>query len=152
MPYSLIILLALSSLSLSAHSQEQQSTIELMCRNQAKEIAAETYKNCVTENKQQQIEQIRKEYQAKLSDLKNHYDQELKKISPKKTSTSTKKDTPTKKITSKVKTSSTLPEKTTLKKEVIDFTEPTDSTGTLKTTATTQGSDEDVEIVEIPIE
>lgn len=66
-----------------------QSSYELMCRNKAKEIAAETYKNCVTEQRQSQIEQIRKDYKEKMADLKNHYDRELKKISSGKQSSAT---------------------------------------------------------------
>jgi hypothetical protein len=55
--------------------------IEASCRIKAKEIAAETYRGCVTDQKNSQIEQIKKEYAAKLQALKAHYDQELKKMS-----------------------------------------------------------------------
>ncbi|MBC7465448.1 MAG: hypothetical protein H7256_05600 [Bdellovibrio sp.] len=58
-----------------------QASYELTCRNKAKEIAADTYKGCMTEQRQVQIEQIRKDYKDKLSKLKNHYDKELKKLS-----------------------------------------------------------------------
>lgn len=58
-----------------------QASYEVMCRNKAKEIAAETYKGCMTEQRQVQIEQIRKEYKEKLASLKSHYDKELKKMS-----------------------------------------------------------------------
>lgn len=58
-----------------------QASYELSCRNKAKEIAADTYKGCMTEQRQAQIEQIRKDYKEKLSNLKNHYDKELKKLS-----------------------------------------------------------------------
>ncbi len=58
-----------------------QASLELSCRVKAKELAAETYKGCMTEARQSQIEQIRKDYKEKLSDLKNHYDKELKKLS-----------------------------------------------------------------------
>jgi ATP-dependent Clp protease ATP-binding subunit ClpA len=56
------------------------SEIESSCRIKAKEIAAETYRGCVTEQKNSQIEQIKKEYAAKLQALKAHYEQELKKM------------------------------------------------------------------------
>lgn len=56
------------------------SEIETSCRIKAKEIAAETYRGCVTEQKNGQIEQIKKEYAAKLQALKAHYEQELKKM------------------------------------------------------------------------
>jgi len=70
-----------SSATQSLEKASEDSSFELACRHQAKEIATETYKNCVTENRQSQVEDIRKEYQQKLSDLKSHYDGELKKIS-----------------------------------------------------------------------
>jgi hypothetical protein len=65
----------------------QGGSIELMCRNKAKEIAAETYKNCVTDVKQSQVRSLRKEYEDKLAALKSHYDGELKKISNGQTAT-----------------------------------------------------------------
>ncbi|MBC7742216.1 MAG: hypothetical protein H7061_08465 [Bdellovibrionaceae bacterium] len=54
---------------------------EMSCRMKAKEIAAETYKNCMTDQRQTQLEQIRKDYKEKLSELKSHYDEKLKKLS-----------------------------------------------------------------------
>ena len=57
--------------------------IEASCRIKAKEVAAETYRGCVTEQKNSQIEQIKKEYAAKLQALKAHYEQELKKMNSK---------------------------------------------------------------------
>jgi hypothetical protein len=61
-----------------------QSTIELSCRAQAKEVAVQTYQDCVTQARTQRIQEIRKEYQAKLSDLKSTYDQELKNLAGEK--------------------------------------------------------------------
>jgi hypothetical protein len=58
-----------------------QTAAEFSCRTKAKEIAADTYKGCMTEQRQSQLEQIRKEYKEKLSELKSHYDKELKKMS-----------------------------------------------------------------------
>jgi hypothetical protein len=57
----------------------EQPPFELACRMKAKEIAAETYRGCVTENRKAQIDQVKSEYQAKLKALKDEYDQELKK-------------------------------------------------------------------------
>lgn len=57
------------------------NSLDLMCRNKAKELAAETYKSCITESKQAQVSQLRDEYKSKLADLKDHYDGELNKIS-----------------------------------------------------------------------
>jgi hypothetical protein len=58
--------------------------IEASCRVRAKEIAADTYRGCVTEQKNAQIEQIKKDYQAKIKALKSHYESELKKVSGKR--------------------------------------------------------------------
>ncbi len=57
------------------------NSVDLMCRNKAKEIAAETYKSCITESKQAQVSSLRDEYKAELTDVKNRYDEKLKKIS-----------------------------------------------------------------------
>ncbi len=59
------------------------ASFEVMCRGKAKEIAAETYKGCMTEYRQTQLEQIRKEYKEELSQLKNQYDKKLKKLTGK---------------------------------------------------------------------
>jgi hypothetical protein len=71
--------LVLTLFAVNAHAQ-QQSSMELTCRAKAKEVAAETYSNCVTEARNTQIDQIRKDYQKQLTDLKAKYDRELKKI------------------------------------------------------------------------
>lgn len=62
--------------------------IETACRIKAKEIAAETYRGCVTDQKNAQIEQIKKEYQDKMAALKSHYEAELKKMAGSKSSES----------------------------------------------------------------
>jgi hypothetical protein len=153
MPYSVIVFLTLSSFILSASAQ---NSFEVMCRNQAKEIAAETYKNCVTENRQSQVEQIRKEYQQKLSDLKSHYDGELKKVSSGQNRGSSAAKTPVAVEIRKDKAgvmkrasgARELPEKkvsaSSVKTEVIDFSKqsPTKDDATIDST----------EIVEIPVE
>ncbi len=56
-------------------------SIDSECRIQAKETAINTYQSCVKDNRSQKIEEIRKEYQSKLQDLKSYYDTELKKMS-----------------------------------------------------------------------
>lgn len=58
-----------------------QNSIELSCRSQAKELAVQTYQGCVTQARAQKIEEIRSEYQSKLTELKSYYDHELKSIS-----------------------------------------------------------------------
>ena len=73
--------LFLAAFLLSNLGSAAEGSFEVMCRNKAKEIAAETYKGCMTENRQTQLEQIRKEYKEELSNLKNQYDKRLKKLS-----------------------------------------------------------------------
>lgn len=153
MPYSILVFLSLSAFILSVQAE---SSFELSCRSQAKEIAAETYKNCVTEHRQSQVEQIRKEYQNKLAELKSHYDGELKKVSSgnsKNKATSLKSGlshlkSEAKNVLKRDSGARELPEKkvstNTLRSETIDFSnaEPRDNV--------TQ--DETTEIVEIPAE
>jgi Skp family chaperone for outer membrane proteins len=67
---------------------QAESSFELTCRVKAKELAAETYKNCVTEQRQSQLEQIRKDYKEELSNLKNRFDKKLKKIGSKSSNSS----------------------------------------------------------------
>lgn len=87
--------LILASLLIGANALAQEavqtplirssSEIETSCRSKAKEIAAETYRSCVSDQKNAQIEQIKKEYQAKLQALKAHYESEIKKMNGAKT-------------------------------------------------------------------
>jgi hypothetical protein len=91
-PMKTILIFSLLASSL-AMAQEQVATpvrssveIETSCRVRAKEIAAETYKSCVSDQKNAQIEQIKKEYQDKLQALKAHYEAELKKMNAAKAS------------------------------------------------------------------
>lgn len=64
------------------------SPIELTCRSKAKDIAVKVYETCVTKSRNQKIEEIRKEYQGKLNELKSYYDRELKALDPQTNSTS----------------------------------------------------------------
>jgi len=73
----------------------QQASYELSCRAKAKEIAAETYRTCVTENKAADIERLKKNYQEKLRNLKEEYETEIGKMGLKKTK---KMASPSKKI------------------------------------------------------
>ncbi len=68
-------LLFISSTSIAA-----QPSYELSCRAQAKEIAAQTYKTCLTDNRNAELEQIKLDYQAKLNALKEQYQSDLKKL------------------------------------------------------------------------
>lgn len=76
-----VLVLGILSISNSSMAATGQGSFELMCRNKAKEIAAETYKNCVTDAKQSQIKEVRKEYEEELAAVKNRFENKLKKIS-----------------------------------------------------------------------
>ncbi|HEY8272315.1 MAG TPA: hypothetical protein VIG33_15595 [Pseudobdellovibrionaceae bacterium] len=76
-----ILFLTFTFWTVIGHSQQLSS--ELTCRTKAKEIATQTYSGCVTEARNSQIDQIRKDYQKQLTELKAKYDKELKKVSGK---------------------------------------------------------------------
>lgn len=149
---SLIVL----SYAMMSSAATSASSIEFMCKAKAKEIAAETYKGCVTENKQAQLDQIRKEYQAKLSELKNTYNSRLKQLSTKGASTK-----PVETNTEMTTTLSDMPAKkmksTKVKSEKIDFSSASksDSNSTEVSVGSLNESTDDApvpapEIVEIP--
>jgi hypothetical protein len=147
-----------------------QASYEVMCRNKAKEIAADTYKGCMTEQRQSQIEQIRKDYKEKLSNLKNHYDKKLKELSGSQAKAtrpaavvaeSNQPEITLKKIDSgktRQRTSGArLPQKkSTVATQVIDLTSPVDSQ--INTTdepvqsesRVRSSDDNDAEVVELP--
>ena len=53
---------------------------DLMCRLKAKEVAAEAYRGCLSEARTQQVDQLKKEYQDRLRQMKEEYERELKKV------------------------------------------------------------------------
>lgn len=57
-----------------------QTSAEVTCRAQAKEAAVQTYSTCITEARNNKVDEIRKNYQKELTDLKAKYDKELKKM------------------------------------------------------------------------
>ncbi len=69
-----------SLITLTGLIAQAQSSAELTCKAQAKEIAVQTYSNCITEARNGQIDQIRKSYKEELSALKAKYDAELKRL------------------------------------------------------------------------
>ena len=79
-----LIILSLSLMSTFASAESD--SYDSQCRYQAKEAAISTYQTCVKEARSAKIDEIRKEYQEKLSELKSHYDSELKKMTPSKSS------------------------------------------------------------------
>lgn len=61
-------------------AQVKDSDFELSCRAQAKEIATKTYQTCMTENRSARLEEIRKEYQNQVKELKAKYELEINKL------------------------------------------------------------------------
>jgi len=55
-------------------------TMENQCRMEAKEIALKSYQSCVSTKKAEQLNLLRKEYQVRMNDLKNEYDQKIKSL------------------------------------------------------------------------
>ena len=87
---SMIRLLAIFGFSLALSQVAlAEGTYEVTCRIKAKEIAAETYKGCMTENRQTQLEQIRKDYKDELARVKSNFDKKLQKLSGKNQSVET---------------------------------------------------------------
>lgn len=72
------LLMLVACLGFAAPSS--QMSIENSCKIKAKEVAAETYKSCVTDSKAAELEKIKKSYQAKLKEMKAQYESELKKL------------------------------------------------------------------------
>lgn len=79
-----LLFLGLGITVFAAPTSNVEPEYEVTCRMKAKEIAAETYRGCITENKTAQIEMIRREYQDKLKGLKDQYDSEIKKLGVRK--------------------------------------------------------------------
>jgi hypothetical protein len=71
-----------------ATAQTTTST-DITCRTKAKDVAAQAYAACMGSSQTSQLEQVRKEYQKQLAELKSHYDQELKKIGASRTTPAT---------------------------------------------------------------
>ena len=135
-----------------------------MCRNKAKELAADSYKGCMTEYRQSQLDQIRKEYKEELSHLKNQYDKKLKKISGLHKNHENDQDSVTtttielKKSRTHSSTARMPLKKSGSGNQVIDLSKPidsqiNDSNETLQTTQIEKkdpSENNDVEIVELP--
>lgn len=78
-----ILLFAVGLFAGLKHATAAQSP-DLVCRAQAKEVAKQTYTDCITSAKAAQTEQLRKAYQSKLKALKSQYEADLKKVGGKK--------------------------------------------------------------------
>lgn len=76
----LLTSLLITSLMLPVDSLAFAPMTENSCRAKAKEVAAESYKGCMTEIKSAQIEKLKNDYQKDLKALKNKYENEIKKM------------------------------------------------------------------------
>lgn len=61
---------------------------ENSCRTKAKEVATETYKDCMSEIKSAKIEKIKSDYTKELKAIKAKYEAEIKKLTNDKNSVS----------------------------------------------------------------
>ena len=123
--FKLVFILGLGSLTSSPQivfSQTKQS--QLVCRAKAKEAAKIAYDQCLSLAKEDEAENIRKEYKAKFNKLKEYYEQKLKKLNLKaKTEAKTSPSNPT------TETSGVLPQKasrtsTEVESNTSNFTPP----------------------------
>lgn len=74
------------SLLLASKMARAQGTIEVMCRSKAKEIALQTYQNCVTEEKTARLQDLKSRYKSRMSEVKDEFQRELDEINGKQTS------------------------------------------------------------------
>lgn len=74
-------ILSFFATTLFAANAFTQSSAELTCRAQAKDLAMQTYSSCMTQARNNQVEEIRKNYQKELTALKTKYDGKLKTLS-----------------------------------------------------------------------
>lgn len=75
--------LLLACLFLAKEALAAKPEYEVVCRSKAKDAATEIYKTCVTENKNSQIDALKKEYELKLKSMKEDYEKELSRIAGK---------------------------------------------------------------------
>jgi hypothetical protein len=71
-----VLVLLVSSTAVNA----QTAPVANSCKAKAKQIAADAYRSCVADEKNVQIEQIKRNYQVKMLALKKYYEDQLKKI------------------------------------------------------------------------
>lgn len=65
------------SIFLAHEAARAEGAVELMCKNKAKEIALQTYSNCVTEEKTTRLKDIKERYKARMSEVKDQFQREL---------------------------------------------------------------------------
>ena len=115
-----VILSAALCMPLAAKAAGEYSSQELSCRAKAKEVAAESYRGCVSEYKNAEIERLHKNYQKKLKALKDNYEKEVETLSG---------DTPSRKGKAKkvAKNRPSADESTEVKSSTVNTTGPDDS-------------------------
>ncbi len=77
---SIAIPVLLFALSLQA---QDMSSMDVQCRAEAKEIALKSYQACVATAKAARLDQIRREYQQKLTEIKKQYEAQLQELKSK---------------------------------------------------------------------
>ncbi|GIL17423.1 MAG: hypothetical protein BroJett040_11740 [Oligoflexia bacterium] len=94
MKYKLFLMIGIYFVagSIAFASTQTQPEYEVTCRMKAKEIAAETYRTCVTDNKTAEIERIKADYQERLKALKVDYEKEIQRLGGKIPSKAKKED------------------------------------------------------------
>lgn len=82
-----LMIIFASSITFASQESSLPAAMENQCRFEAKEIALKSYQSCVSTKKAEQLNLLRKEYQARMNDLKNEYDQKIKSLVAKSEST-----------------------------------------------------------------
>lgn len=72
----MILLSLLSSLAIAGTTQP----FENQCRLEAKEVALKSYSSCVSAQKAKHLAALRKDYQARMNELKNEFDSKIKEL------------------------------------------------------------------------
>ncbi len=83
----LLMMILNSTFALASQESPLPAALENQCRMDAKEIALKSYQSCVSTKKTEQVNLLRKEYQVRMNDLKNEYDQKIKSLVAKPEST-----------------------------------------------------------------
>jgi hypothetical protein len=78
--YQIIALLVLFAISVKVIKSFASDNIDVMCRTKAKEVATQTYRTCVTENKTVQLDKLKKDFQSRMKNLKDEYEKEVQRI------------------------------------------------------------------------
>lgn len=81
------------SLMLAGKMARAQGSVEVMCRSKAKEIALQTYQNCVTEEKTSRLQDLKSRYKARMSEVKDEFQRELDEINGKQAAAKAPKKT-----------------------------------------------------------